>query len=102
MAKKVIWSKRARTEQKEIFNYWNVRNYSKKYSNKLNSLFQETTKLISSYPEIGKPTDTENVRVMLVENYLLIYEQIETDIILILTIWDARQNPDKLSKINSD
>ena len=98
MDRKIIWSKRARKEQTEIFEYWNARNYSKTYSNRLNRLFKETTKLISLFPEIGRQTDKDGVRVSLVENYLLIYEPVDNETILILSIWDTRQNPDKLFK----
>ncbi|WP_197051706.1 type II toxin-antitoxin system RelE/ParE family toxin [Salegentibacter sp. Hel_I_6] len=64
---------------------------------KLARLFKEAIKLIFNYPEIGKPTDEVNVRIKVVRDYFLIYE-VEKDQISILTIWDSRQNPDKLSK----
>ena len=45
---------------------------------------------------MGKTTDRKLVKVIVVSNYLIIYELIEVDLILILTIWDTRQNPDKI------
>jgi len=57
MAKRIIWSRRAQNDRISIFEYWNKRNKSKVYSKKLNRLFNEGVKLISEYPEIGKPTE---------------------------------------------
>ena len=99
MVKQIIWSRRAQTDRKEIFKYWNKRNKSNIYSKKLNELFKEAVRLISEYPEIGKPTDDKNARLKIVRDYLIIYEVDEIDRLLILTIWDSRQNPKRLKRI---
>lgn len=98
MAKQVIWSKRAQNDRKEILGYWAKRNKSKTYSRKLNALFKEAIKLIENHPEIGKPVHDDQSRIKIVRDYLLIYE-IDKNLIVILTIWDSRQNPKKLKKI---
>ncbi len=98
MVKRVIWSQIAQNDRKEILNYWFHRNKSKTYSKKLNELFIKSIKLISDFPEIGKPTDIPNVRIKLVRDHLLVYEA-QIDKILILTIFDARQNPQKLDDL---
>ena len=64
----------------------------------LNQLFKESVKIIIDFPQIGKLTDETNTRIKIVKDYLIIYEVTETQI-FILTIWDSRQNPDKLNKI---
>lgn len=97
MAKKVIWSLRAQNDRKEILEYWINRNKSKVYSRKLADLFKEAEKLISNYPEIGKPTDIKDVRIKIVRTYFFIYETKKNQI-FVLTIWDSRQNPEKLEK----
>ena len=74
MAKKVIWSFRAQNDRKEILEYWINRNKFRYYSRKLAELFKEAEKLISNYPEIGKPTDFANIRIKVVRTYLLIYD----------------------------
>lgn len=99
MVKQIIWSRRAQTDRKYILKYWNKRNKSNLYSSKLNGLFKEAVKLIADYPEIGKPTDDKNARIKIVRDYLIIYEVDEKDRLLILTIWDSRQNPQKLETI---
>ena len=98
MAKQVIWSLRAQNDKKEILDYWRQRNKSNTYSKKLNELFKESIKIILDFPQIGKVTDDTKARIKIVRDYLIIYEETETQI-FILTIWDSRQDPDKLKKI---
>lgn len=99
MVKQIIWSRRAQSERKEIFKYWNLRNKSNIYSKKLNELLKEAVRLISEYPEIGKSTDDKNARIKIVRDYLIIYEVDLKDRLLILTIWDSRKDPKKLERI---
>jgi addiction module RelE/StbE family toxin len=98
MAKQVVWSPRAQKDRKEILEYWRLRNKSNTYSKKLNQLFKESAKIIADFPQIGKSTDEANARLKIVKDYLIIYEETETQI-FILTIWDSRQDPDKLGTI---
>ena len=98
MAKQIVWSQRAQRDRKEILEYWRVRNKSNTYSKKLNRLFKESIKIITDFSEIGKPTDQANTRIKIVKDYLIIYEETETQI-LILTIWDSRQDPGKLKEV---
>jgi len=95
MALRVVWSPIAQEKRKEILSYWKERNASSTYSHKLNKLFIAATQQISKFPGIGKPTDIDGVRVKIIRDYLLFYEKVE-DEIRILTIWDSRQNPEKL------
>lgn len=98
MAKQVVWSFRAQSDRKEILDYWRQRNKSNSYSKKLDELFKESVRIIKDFPQIGKPTDDINTRIKIVKGYLIIYEETETQI-LILTIWDSRQDPEELKKI---
>ncbi|HEY4195026.1 MAG TPA: type II toxin-antitoxin system RelE/ParE family toxin [Mucilaginibacter sp.] len=92
MAKKIKWSARAQQERFEILDYWANRNKSKFYSIKLNQLFLDNIELVSKTPELGKPTKYPLVRIKIVRDYL-IYYQINSDSIEIITIWDSRRNP---------
>lgn len=92
MVKKIIWSLKAQHDRKEIFRFWNARNKSNLYSIKLNKLFNEATKLISIHPKIGKLTDDESIRIKIVRDYLIIYEELEKEI-HILKVWNSRQDP---------
>ncbi|HEY9341827.1 MAG TPA: type II toxin-antitoxin system RelE/ParE family toxin [Hanamia sp.] len=91
MVKKIIWSKKADADRRNIFSYWNQRNQSNHYSIKLNKLFKEVLKLVSEHPKIGKLTDIENVRIKIVRDYLIVYEELE-DEILTLTIFSSHQD----------
>lgn len=93
MARQIIWTERAQEERKEIFTFWNKHNKSSSYSRKLNELIKESLKLICRHPFIGKPTNKENVRVKILKDYLIIYEFTQ-DKIIVLSIWDSRQNPE--------
>ena len=95
--KKVVWSIRAQQDRLEILEYWINRNKSKRYSTKLLDLFESAVELITQHPEIGKPTDLPRVRTKIVREYLIIYQTRE-DRLEILTIWDNRRNPTKLTK----
>lgn len=95
MAKQIIWSLRAHKDHKEILQYWRLRNQSATYSKKLNQLFKKAVETIAKHPRIGRKTDIENVRVKLVKDYLIIYEETEKHLV-ILTIWDNRRNPEEL------
>ena len=98
MAKQVIWSLRAQADRKEILNYWRQKNKSNSYSQKLNELFKESVKILADFPQIGKMTNDVNTRIKIVKDYLIIYEEKQSEI-LILTIWDSRQDPEKLKEV---
>ncbi len=92
MAKrKIVWTEKANLERKEILKYWIDRNKSKSFSIKLNKLIIHDLKFLSSNPYTGRKTKIDNVRVITVRDYLLFYEILEEDI-LVLTIWDGRRH----------
>ena len=98
MVRQIIWTERAQKERIEIFSFWNNRNKSVIYSKKLNELTKESLVLICKYPLIGKLTNKENVKVKVLREYLIIYE-ITINEIVVLSIWDCRQNPEDLKRI---
>lgn len=98
MARRIVLSELARSDRRRILEYWNKRNQSKAYSRKLNEQFSQALKLISLYPQIGKQTDDQNLRVKIVSHYLIFYEM-KKDTIYVLTIWDSRRDPKELEKI---
>ena len=98
MVRKVTWTVRAQNDRKEIFEYLNNHNKSNLYSKRLNGLIKKSLLLIAKYPLIGKLTDKINVRVKVLKDYLIVYEVLPKEIV-ILTIWDCRQNPEDLARI---
>ena len=101
MVKQIIWSEKAQQDKKDILQYWQLRNKSNAYSKKLNELFKEAIKIICDFPKIGKPTDFENVRIKIVRDYFIIYEETEKHI-YILTIWDSRQDQEKIQNTSKE
>ena len=98
MAKQIIWSDRATNDLLNIFDYWLHRNKSNNYNKKLNVLFNKSIDLIANHSSIGRLTQIENVKIKIIKNYQLIYED-SPELIIILTIWDSRRNPKDLEKI---
>ena len=93
--RRIIWTATAKKQLQEIFEYFNFKNKSKLYSFKLNRIIQTELKSLLLQSNIGKKTDIVNVRGLLIENYFVFYEINQKDIV-ILSVWDTRQNPKKL------
>ena len=96
MAKrKIVWSHRARIKLLMILEFYNERNKSKTYSKKLYSKFNKELLLLLSQPEIGIKTELEAVRGLIVDEFILFYEM-TSEMIIVHTLWDSRQNPSDL------
>ena len=54
---KVFWTQTAKEQRDYIFDYWNKRNKSTNYSEKLNISIRERISLLKNHPEIGKEVD---------------------------------------------
>lgn len=95
MAKQIIWTVKAKNELIDILDYWNYRNKSTTFSKKLNNLITEQLCLILDFPETGRKTDIENVRVKIIQKYLLYYQLIDENL-YVLTIRHGSKNPKSL------
>ncbi len=93
--RKIIWSHRAKIDQFKILDYYFKRNGNKKYSQKLYIEFKKAVKLLIKHSDIGIRTDISNVRSIIVRDYAIFY-RISNNYIEIITIWDCRQNIEKL------
>ena len=98
--RKLIWSPQSKIELLDILDYYKKRNGNANYSRKLYTQIQELLELCRTHSFIGKRTDIENVRLLIVDNFLLFYE-IEDTKLIVLTIWDSRRNPNDLQIQNS-
>ena len=101
MVKQIIWSRLAHEDKKSIIGYWINRDKSAAYSKRLNDVFENTAELVAKHPKIGKKTDIPDVRIKTVLYYAFTYK-ITGVKIEILTIWDSRQDPQKLKRITKD
>lgn len=95
MAKEIVWSARAKEDRRKILEYWQQRNKSIRYSEKLFDLFQLAVNQLRENPAIGKPTSMMEIRAYIIKDYIIFYES-TTDHLLIHTIWDSRRDPAKL------
>lgn len=68
---------------------WRNRNKSSAYPIKLDGFFKDAILLIQAYPTIGEPTNIVGVRSKVVKDYLIFYEDLPEEIV-ILAIWDNR------------
>ncbi len=96
MAKqKIVWSHRSGIKLLMILEFYSGRNKSKTYSKKLYTKFNKELSLLVNQPEIGIKTELESVRGLIVEEFILFYE-VTTDMIIVHTLWDSRQNPSEM------
>jgi hypothetical protein len=75
--------------------FYAQRNKSKTYSVKLYQRFKKELTILIKQPEIGIKTEIESVLGLIVDDYILFYE-FDSERIIVLTLWDCRQNPDDL------
>jgi len=97
MAKReIIWTKVSEIQLQEILEFFTKRNKSGLYSKKLYKEFKTEIKIAAKNPEFGIKTKLDQIRGLIIEDYIIFYEILE-DRIMILKVWDCRQNPDKLN-----
>jgi plasmid stabilization system protein ParE len=91
----LFWTATAKRQRNYIFEYWNNRNKSKDYSQKLNLSIRERTKVLKLNPEMGKEFGYKDMRSISMGHYSILYK-IATERIIITAFWDNRQDPKKL------
>lgn len=97
MAKRtVIWTNVAQIQLQNILEFFAQRNRNVQYSRNLYKKFKTKLNAAAKNPELGVKTKLYQIRGLIVEEYILFYEILE-DKILILKVWDCRQNPDDLN-----
>ena len=87
------WTPTATKHWNEILRFYTERNGSSTYSRRLQKEMKKMVQAICFDPEWGQQTAVKNVRWRLVE-YFVVYYTVETDRIRVLSIWDARRDPD--------
>lgn len=97
MAKReIVWTRNSEIQLQEILVFYTKRNKSRNYSLKLYRKFKAELKNVALKPEIGLKTKLDQVRGLIVGDYFLFYKILH-DKILVLKVWDCKQNPDKLN-----
>lgn len=93
---KVTWSHRALIQLEEILQFYADRNKSKTYSQKLRNRIKSELQVLKRQPEMGVKTTNEDIRGLIVGEFILFYKYTSPRKINIELIWDCRQNPDAL------
>jgi len=101
MALQVRWTEEAKLQFSEILNYWDVRNGSSIYSNKLLTLVDSSIIRLLEYPEIGRPTEIKRIRLKIIKDYFLYYS-FNDKTLVVLGISDMRRDPEYLRSILED
>jgi len=98
MALQARWTDEAKLQFKEILEYWDENNGSSAYSEKLINLVDTTVSRLVEYPEIGRRTDNQRIKLKIVKNYFLYYS-FDEDTLTILGVSDMRRDPDYLNSM---
>ena len=93
--RKIIWSHKAKIKLTEILDFYIDRNKSKTYSIKLHKQIQKNVRLLIKQPNLGIKTNDENIRALIIGEYIVFYE-VAKDFVIVHTLWDCRQNPKDL------
>jgi plasmid stabilization system protein ParE len=99
MVRKIIWSPTAFESFECLLFYFQQKTGSKKYSKSLNEQIKIATSRLASFPYLGKKTEHPSIRALIEGHYKILY-QLKPDEIIILMVWDTRQNPDDLEISN--
>jgi toxin YoeB len=97
MAKRVVWTNTAKHQRTNILEFWYKKTGNKKYSVKISNLLRRKIRHLSKYNYLGKPTDFLNIRVISEQNYSIFYKPTRTELIIVI-VWDNRQDPRKIKK----
>lgn len=84
--RRIVWTSSAKLQLIAILEYFNFRNKSKTYSQRLYKLIQTELKILPQQPTIGKKTDSINIRGLLIENYYIFFCEVNKTHIIILSV----------------
>jgi plasmid stabilization system protein ParE len=99
---RIIWSDTAKADVKDIYNYYKEK-VSSKVARSIRSKLIKKPRLLSKQPELGQEEDNPVVagrgfRYLVEGNYKIVYKVFtERQEILIATVFDTRQNPNRLN-----
>ena len=89
-------TKKALHEQAEILTYWIARNKSNTFSKKILLELKDKELLLKQNPLIGKATDFEQVRVVIILKNFSLFYRVKPGIVEILSFWDNRRDPENI------
>jgi len=99
---KIRWSSKAKYQLRELFDYFQV-NASSTLAESLITTILSRTRNLNSFPNMGKREELlldhpKDIRYLVEGNYKILY-WVSEDEIIIASVFDCRQNPEKISDI---
>ena len=88
----VRWSARAENEYLKTLEFYQDRNKSISYSREITKWVNSAIQQIARFPYIGRLSDDNKRRVLVVRQFLLFYE-VRNEVIYIVSFWDNRRDP---------
>ena len=92
---KIVWSKEAQECFQQIALFYYRRMGNAKYSNRLYRMMRDSLRLAARYPYMYPATSVKETRVFVCE-YFKVFYSIYDGHILVETVFDTRQDPEKL------
>ena len=91
MVARVIWTRSAQADRRSILAYWRTRNGNSNYSLKLHARLRSAVNDLRRSPYLGRPSELEGIRQVVVGNYIVFYEAMP-GFIIVHHIWDGRRD----------
>ena len=95
---KIVWSDEAKADLKKILDFYIRRNGNSNYSKKLSLRIKKAVSLLKSHKHIGYKSDYGDAKVLLEGHYCIFYD-VSPEEIVIVAIWDSRQDPELLNEL---
>ncbi|MEO8513933.1 MAG: type II toxin-antitoxin system RelE/ParE family toxin [Ignavibacteria bacterium] len=95
MAGRIIWTPQAKIDRFDIIKFYNDNGTPKNIIKKIDFRIRNIVEYLKLFPDLGVVYKSKNARILYKDNYSIIY-RIENKDILILHIWDTRQDPKNL------
>lgn len=91
----IFWTQEAVNNLKLIFDYLS-KNWSKKEISNFTNKLENRLRIISLYPKLFRKSKKKNIHISVLTKQITLYYKIEKKKIIILTLFDVRQNPNKI------
>ncbi|RHR60813.1 type II toxin-antitoxin system RelE/ParE family toxin [Parabacteroides sp. AF17-28] len=93
----IIWTSDVLDEIEETITYYDKRNGSNYYSNRLIKTFHQTMERASLFPLSGHATEYPHVRYLITVPYYSLFYHFNNQAITVLVLWDNRREPSRLT-----
>lgn len=97
MARRIIWTQNANNDLHQLSKYLKEE-WSKEIAQNFNKKLFMRIELISKFPHLGKPSiKSPSIRKIVITKHNSLYYLVDKENIVLLNIFDTRQNPNKIT-----